>query len=319
LIPPISGVQFSLDGRIFESDENGFARITVKSPGVYQIEPVPFEDKGLGYQANFERWEPDNYETTRKITVPETTNLVAGYELSYPVRFLFMDPSGQPVDPNRVSSVTLSSSQGATLTFERGDSVWLQKNRIVRRLGGLDDIDVYYTVQNVMIDGSNVVNQGQQRFNLDQSKTWEIRLLLYNASFQSEDVLLGIPLGNEIELRYPDGNHHTFEFDSNQKVELVSLARGLYHVRVTHIPGISVFIPLALSRDQDITILVYSYLTIALVLAALVLVSTLLPLSSRPAVRRSIRNALELLFSAKRKNKPSLNDESIQDLGRSQG
>ena len=42
LIPPISGVQFSLDGRIFESDENGFARITVKSPGVYQIEPVPF-------------------------------------------------------------------------------------------------------------------------------------------------------------------------------------------------------------------------------------------------------------------------------------
>ena len=89
------------------------------------------------------------------------TPAFAGY---HQVRFRFVDPRGKPVNSKRIAFVTLRSGTGTTRRVTGRDPVWLPAERIVPLEGGLSRKSVEWSVQSVMVDGSNVVNRGQQRF-----------------------------------------------------------------------------------------------------------------------------------------------------------
>ena len=259
-VPPLPGMSFSLAGRRFTSDEAGVAQIEVNEPGSYVLEVLQPQVDNSEIRASFSRWGDDAFSPSREVVVPIDKPIDIGFEISYRVSQTFIDLDGQPVDPARVTSLTFKGSNGTTHLFKDNQPHWLLAGRVARLQNGLQETRILYSLMSVIIDGSNVVSQAQQRFQVNPNDVWPIRLLLYSASFSARDLLFPFPMGTGIRLEYPDGHNREFPFDSNRQIKVESLARGLYKVTVIGAKGIAPPTPIAMSRDQTMELMVISYL-----------------------------------------------------------
>lgn len=282
--PSLSGVKFTLDGKVFSSDDYGVARIEVNKVGKYHLEVLPLDAKNKDIQMAFGRWGDDYFQPTRDIEVPLDRSLEVGFEVSYKVSQTFIDLSHRPVNEKRVTSVTLKGSNGTTFTFEDNLPHWLPAGRVIRLNNGLEQTKILYSVISVVIDGSNVVSQAQQRFFVNPNDVWTVQLLLYKASFMARDALFRFPVGSGIHMEYPDGDLQSFTFGENQKQTIDGLARGIYRVTVTGAEGIAPATPIALSRNQDVELLVFSYLDIGVFVLIGLFLSLGLLLFGRPYI-----------------------------------
>ncbi|HLO31460.1 MAG TPA: hypothetical protein VK249_20080 [Anaerolineales bacterium] len=260
--PSLPNVKFSLDNQIFSSDGYGVARMEVKKAGNYHLKILPLENLDPDIQMNFSRWGDDIFQPGRDIKVPLDKPLQAGFEVSYLVNQTFVDLSDKPVDLSRITSVTLKGSNGTTYTFEDHQPHWLPAGRVIRLNNGLQETKILYSIISVVIDGSNVVSQAQQRYYVHPNDLWSVKLLLYSARFTAHDALFGFPVGSGVHVEYPDGDVQAFVFNSQKEHQSEGLARGIYRVTVTGAKGIAPPTPIALSRDQDVQLLVFSYLDI---------------------------------------------------------
>lgn len=258
-IPPLPNIKFSLDNQVFSSNAEGIARIEVEKGGMYRLELLTSEFADTNMQMEFSRWADDTFVPYRDIEVPLGKPLQVGFEVSYQVSHTFVDRAGEPVDPARITSVTIKGSNGTTYTFEDNQPHWLLAGRVIRLNNGLEQTKILYSVIDVTIDGSNVVSKAQQRFYIEPNDVWSLKLLLYSARFFAVDALFRFPIGSGIEMEYPNGNVQTFLFDSTEEHFSQGLARGIYHVTVIGARGIAPPTPMALSRDQDVELLVLSY------------------------------------------------------------
>lgn len=261
-VPPLPGARFSLDHELFIADVEGIARVEVAHVGSYQLEALPFEDSSNNLRAEFSRWNDEMFIPTREVKIPQQTSFEAGYILSYRASLRFNDQDGNQVNPMRISSVSIKSSFGGTFELEEETPHWYQDNRVVRRRFGLEVTRLLYSVLSVNVDGANVVNRAQQRFFVNPNDVWRIEILLYSTSFTAQDALFRFRIGSGINLVHPDGRREYVAFGSEDEITVHSLARGLYSVSVAGAAGYAPDIPVALSRDQDVNLLVISYLDI---------------------------------------------------------
>jgi hypothetical protein len=178
------------------------------------------------------------------------------------------------------------------LNIDNGAPRWLLASSVARRTNGLEATQILYSVDSVMIDGSNVVNQAQQRFYAEPDDTWEIQLLLYSMNVSGRDALFGFPIGSGLRLEYPDGRVEAKPFTAKAGVTIDSLVRGIYRVSVTGAPGLAPISPVALSRDQDVRLLVISYLDLAVVLGLAAILGIGLVLVGRPRLLPAIYHQL---------------------------
>jgi len=267
-IPPLPGISFSLEDRIFTSDEAGTARIKVEEAGVHALKILTTEKAESDMRAEFIRWSDEVFAPAREVIVPMDKTLEVGFEVSYQASQTFVDLSEQPVDPARITSLTIKGSNGVVHTFDDGQPRWLPTGRVVRRSYGLEETKILYSVMSVIIDGTNVVNKAQQRFFVHPNDVWQISLLLYSAHFTAYDALLRFPVGSGILLEYPDGRSENFSFGPDDDIEINSLARGPYTVTVTGASGMAPPTPLAMSRNQTVELLVFSRLDMAVMLGS---------------------------------------------------
>ena len=258
--PPLPKIKFALDDQVFASDDYGVARIEVTKAGKYHLELLPLDTKDPDIQMAFGRWSDDYFVPSRDIEIPLQKPLNVGLEVSYQVSQTFVDLDNKPVPLSRITSVTLKGSNGATYTFEDNLPHWLPAGRVIRLNNGLEETKILYSVISVVIDGSNVVSQAQQRFYVHQNDIWPVKLLLYSASFTARDALFRSPIGTGIHMEYPDGDVQTFNFEANHKHTIMGLARGIYRVTVIGAKGYAPPTPLALSRNQTMELMVFSYL-----------------------------------------------------------
>lgn len=282
--PALPDIKFSLSGKVFSSDDYGVARIEVQKAGKYHLELLPVETKDADIQMDFGRWGDEIFEPTRDIEIPLDKPLQIGFEVSYQVGQTFVDLKGRPVDQSRVTSITMKGSNGTTYTFEDNQPHWLPAGRVIRLNNGLEQTKILYSVISVVIDGSNVVSQAQQRYFVNPNDVWTVKLLLYKATFHARDALFGFPIGNGIHMEYPDGEVQSYTFDKNQKLTIDGLARGIYRVTVTGAEGYAPPTPIALSRDQDVELMVFSKLDIGVLAGLGLLLSLGLLLFGRPYI-----------------------------------
>lgn len=272
-IPPLEGIVFSLSqasddssADTFVADEDGIARIAIADTGTYQLDVSELSDETSGYRTTFSRWLDETFVPNREVKITTSAvRLEAGFDVFRLVSQDFVDLDGQPVDPDRISSMTLGSSTGSRIEIDADDTTWLHASRVVRRSSGLEVSETQYSVESVMIDGSSVVHRAQQRFFPNNVQEWEIELLLYSAKFSARDALFRFPTGIGIVLEYPDGHTEQHSFGPSAELLLESLPRGEYLVTVEGW-GIPMTRPLDLSRDQDVKLEVVSYLDVFVVL-----------------------------------------------------
>ena len=286
--PRLPDIKFSLDGRVFASDDYGVARILVSKTGKYQLDILPVESKDENIQMHFGRWGDDEFAPNRLIEVPLAKPLEVGFEVSYQVSQTFVDLDYQSVDSSRITSITYKGSNGATFTFEDTAPHWLPAGRIIRLNNGLQETKILYSVISIVIDGANVVSKAQQRFYVHENDLWTIQVLLYSARFTARDAIFGFPIGTGIHMEYPDGDVQDYAFDPDEGYTLEGLARGIYRVTVTGAQGYAPPTPIALSRNQDVELMVFSYLDMGFLASIGLLLSVGLLAYGRPYIFKQI-------------------------------
>ena len=336
-VPGLQGLDFAFGGHRYTTGENGTVAIPVAAPGKYHLLALPWRHENRGVRVAFARWGDDSFTPGRTVTVNGSRTVEVGYGVSYLRGVSFYDcvhaedadrKTGtrtgcednvvRRVRPSRVTSVTLANSIGSKLVFKHDKRKfkrkfkprWLEGVRVSRRLNGLEETLITYSVMQVMVGGSDVVNQAQQRFYLAKPddpkkkplghvslarKNFHIRLSLYDASFSTHDLLFRGSVGRALQITYPNGRQLEVALVKG-KASLRSMPRGLYQVKVKASSGIPMTVPVSLSKNQPgMQLKVISYADVLSSFAAFALVSIVLVTARRPALRANIRRRISKL------------------------
>jgi hypothetical protein len=264
-VPAVAGITFQMDGRLFVSDQDGRASINVNHAGSYRLDMLINRYSNPSTEVKFGRWSDDFFQPYRNITVPSNKVTQVGLTIYHKVNLKFFDLEGFPVDPSRISEITIRSVQGDSFTLKPGDSPWMPSSRTARYHTGLEVTDLMYSVNSVTIDGSNVVNSAQQRFYAKQNDTWSISLLLYSLHVTVRDALFASPTGSAIDVVFPNGQATRYPLDPSGRMDLHALARGIYRVNLIGSKGLGTSTPVALSRNQTVNLKIVTRADMAVV------------------------------------------------------
>ncbi len=196
----------------------------------------------------------------RDITVSGNASLQVGLFIEHKVSLSFVDLEGNPVPPERISAINLKNMRGDTYNLKNGQARFFPGSKVARRLAGLDVTQLQYSVMSVTVDGSNVVNQAQQRFYTGPGDNWQVSLLLYSAQISAQDAFFKFPVGNGVTLTYPNEHEEQLPFGPDNQVTINGLARGIYHVGINGVTGYAPATPVALSQDQVVNLVVLTWI-----------------------------------------------------------
>jgi hypothetical protein len=253
-VPAVAGITFQMDGQLFVTGQDGMASINVNHAGQYRLEMLLDRYNNPSEEIQFGRWSDNYYQPYRDVTVPSNTVTQVGLNIYHKVNLKFVDLESFPVDPSRISEITIRSVQGDVFTLMPGDTPWVPASRTARYHTGLEKTDLLYSVNSVIIDGSNVVNSAQQRFYANADDTWSISLLLYSLHITARDALLASPTGKSVELVFPNGQSAYYPLDKSGRLDVHALARGIYHVNLLGANGLGTSTQVALSRNQIVNL-----------------------------------------------------------------
>jgi len=263
-VPAVSGITFQMDGQQFVSGPDGMATVDINQAGVYRLSVLLDQYKNPSQQVEFGRWSIESYQPSRDVQVPSDSVIQVGLNIYHKVNLKFVDLDNYPVDLSRIGSISIRSVQGDVFDLKPGETPWLPASRTARRQNGLQETDLLYSINSVIIDGSNVVNSSQQRFYAKLDDTWSISLLLYTLNISVKDGLFAAPVGKSINLVYPDGQNVHFDLDNAGNAQIHTLARGIYHVSLIGVKGLGTSTPVALSRNQAVTMRIITPLDFAI-------------------------------------------------------
>jgi hypothetical protein len=260
-VPPVPGAKVSADGRIVRADDEGIARLPVaRFSGLEERFNAPQARVAKNRRVELDRIRGQLHNAYNGKVIE------VGLRTERLVSWTFTDRTGQPVHPDRIEKVVFKSSTGELLRLtgeDIGKPRWVAASRTQQTSSGLMSKDIYWTVQSVLMDGSELVNRSQQRFVPDETTKWPISLLFFRARVKAADLLFGTPTGNGIQVTGPDGTVTRHPFDEDGYVTLPAVARGEYRMEV-YGAGLSVSRPVSVSKDQDVELLVISRLDLAL-------------------------------------------------------
>ena len=277
-LPPVAGIEIAFEDQRATTDESGVvlfrsdARSDISSELRMVDEEVRRDD--FGVRARFNRF----YNAGRGDTV-------LALHVERPVTFAFFDLQGNRIAPESIESLRIKNNIGAVVDQASISGVnWLQASRVVSTPVGPEVRPILWSVDEVLVQDTNVVNRAQLRFFPVEVDHVDIDLLFYSARFRSRDAFFGRVAGERIRLTDPTGRVTHYDLDASGEVLVEGLPRGDYQV-VVEGPGLPLGRPVALSRDQEVNLALLTWLDLGVVaLAGLLFVST--PLAIRYARRR---------------------------------
>jgi hypothetical protein len=282
VVPPMAGVAFTLDGRGFRSGADGVASITADGVATRRLTVgVPAPRSGLRYE--FQRWTGgyggDEFSTSRTVRMGgRVTRLVAGFTEVCLVRWSFVDTQGDPIPSGVVESVVLKDDSGGRYQKPGDGAHWLPASQAVRdNSNRVTARPLDYSVEGVLVNGANAVFRSQQRFRPEPNATWPISLRFYQMRISAHDAVFGFSAGSALQLRSPDGRVRRLDLDERSRAVSGRLARGDYQLKVQG-PGISWWVPVSLSRDQQVELVFLTWLDLSVAAAVALLVLVGLPL-----------------------------------------
>jgi hypothetical protein len=238
-VPPVPGIPFAIDGRVFTADSRGVATILItkaqrealradRSAHLTVVEPV-FRSSPVA-RARFTGWSGDGQYRSGGPVLEEYQR--ATFDIDYLTSFRFTTTAGDPVAAASLRSMRLLSTLGDRVTVNPAKPLWLQGSRTATGALGLQSQAVSYRVQAVRAAGVNAVNRGQQQFFPSRQHLVDVALLFFDVHFIARDALLGSSAGSSLRLQYPDGRTQTIPLRGGRSVVVRDLPRGTYHVTV---------------------------------------------------------------------------------------
>jgi hypothetical protein len=282
-VPPVPGVELLFDGQPVTTDAAGVAVIN-----------TPYRLTGHTLKLVRPEWTSENGRIQTKFTVwrspvpeqkhsPTITHLILrrnhaiqlGFRVSYQVNFSFVTNGNQSVPSSRISGVELRADGGYISSVAGGRTIRLLGVQPVQEAGALVAHTVNYTLQSVMVDGSNVVNVGQQRVIPKRQQSAKFMLQLRQLTITAHDRFFGRQVGRAVVVTYPDGRRVSYRFNRAHQVVLTNLARGHYQVHIDG-GGLLTSQAVVLSRNQIVNMPILTWpdiITLIVVLAVVAVVA----------------------------------------------
>ena len=283
-VPPLAGIPISVNGQSLTTDAKGLAVVDIGTAGPVDLEVLqkPNTNVDENTRVSFVRWSDEGFQPKRTLNITGDDHIQIGFSVSHPVVHSFVDLSGNSIDYSKVTTMLVRTSTGELVTFSDNQPRWITSTQIARRRLGLEATNVLYSVESVMIDGTNVVNRYQQRYLAQVNTPWQIQLLLYSAIVNANDALFGFSVGHGITLEYPDGHTQDFSFSPNKDIHLDTLARGTYRIKVNGVQNLTGWTPVALSRSQTVQLQVFSSVDVAAITALGIVIALTMLFYGRP-------------------------------------
>jgi hypothetical protein len=282
-VPALRGIPIVFDGRLYRTNHGGRVYLPPTSRSVRGrlfVRDVRLPGR---IKATFGRWYGN---------LDRPSNLIrAALDIHYLVRWRFTDLQKRPIPFGRVTSISFKASHGHMHKFEQeefGKWQWFQGSRVISTPEGPRSKDLYYTVEKVIVDGTNVVNRAQQRFEPAHRRNLALRLLFYKAEFNASDALFKFPIGRGIKLTFPNGTIKSYAFGPGARLTVDRLPRGQYWV-VVEGPGVSFLRPLTMSKNQRMPLEVLSWFDMGFVVGVVIAIAIGLLLVGRPWLLRYAR------------------------------
>jgi len=267
-IPATAGIHFKLGELSFVSGQDGTVMLPMNSGQNYSVVVDPSAANSDTTLYEFNCWSDVNSTDKRTVSVTNDKAIQVGFNVYNKVGMTFKDSNGSPVDPARVTLITLQSGQGEAFSFSDGQPRWLLASVINRQTDGLRPENVQYSLTNVIVDGSNVVDQSKQAFFAHPGESWPLTLQLFSVHITARDAIYQNPVGSGVALEYPNGQLQTIPFSANKDVTIAALGQGSYHVQVTGVSGIASYTPIELSQNQEVDLMLPTQLDMLSAFAA---------------------------------------------------
>lgn len=273
--PSLKGVDFSLAGRHFSSNQQGTARTTVH-PGTYEVSVgTSYKSTDAGLRAKFSTWSGGATSPTRVLIVNGPSNIQAGFEVDYLVKSQFSSADGSRIAAKSINFVTLVDDEGSSSThpgFEPGlagptavwwdrhppGTRWLAGNRIAESDGELTVKSASYQVDHAVIDGIRIPVSSAP-FAPAESHRWPIRLEAHSVGIEARDLIFASRTGSEVRLTYPDGRVRRRRIENG---ELSLLPPGTY-VASAEATGLPIKARFTVPRSGNVRLPVITYADMA--------------------------------------------------------
>jgi hypothetical protein len=282
-VPPEPGVKLLFDDQPVTTDAAGVAVIStpyrLTGHTLKLVRPEWTSDHGR-IETKFTVWrspvpEQKHSSTLTHLILRRNHAIQLGFRVSYRFNFSFVTTGNQSVPSNRVSGVALRADGGYINSVTGGQTIRLLGIQPVQEAGALVAHTVNYTLQNVIVDGSNVVNVGQQHVSPTRQSSAQFMLQLRQLTITAHDRFFGMRAGRAVVVTYPDGRRVSYRFNRAHQVVLTNLARGHYQVHIDG-GGFLTSQAVVLSRNQIVSMPILTWpdiVTLIAVLAAIVVVA----------------------------------------------
>ncbi len=268
-VPPLPNLRYTLGSLSAVTGPDGVAALPVPKSGTYQLTADLNADTSptATVRASFVRWLDNVFTANRTINVTGPATYSMGLKVAYRAHIKYVDLDNQPVDPSLVDQAQFSTGTGegdVVINSQTGvNDVWWSAATTIRAGQQLIPSPITYRAISIKIHGAESVNRGQQSWTPTQDGTWTIQLLLYKMTVQTHDAIFGSPVSGQIQLTYPDGYVVSRPVGGDGQVTFDSLPRGQYQLHLNS-SAFTPPTPVALSKPQDATLRVITFMDIGL-------------------------------------------------------
>ncbi|MFI6360193.1 hypothetical protein ACIBJF_48435 [Streptomyces sp. NPDC050743] len=292
-VPVLAHVRFTFDGAQIVTDSRG--RATYTGSHDFEEHSLTLHDAVINTKHRryrFARWsgqrDPDQAFRTSVEGLPLRADytVTAAFSARYPVTTSFTDQHGTPVAAGRISSVSVRSDTGSRVDVPPGRTVWLDGLLPVFRKSVLTTRTISYSLQSVMVDGTNTVDAGKQRFTPAGSDQAVFVTQFHDLTISAHDAVLAGAIGSAAKVTMPDGKVRTIPFGRDASATLRGLPRGHYAVDVKA-GGLTARQEVLLSKDRAVDVQVIGDEDLVGAAGLLLAIAVGLLFAGRTAARRA--------------------------------
>jgi len=303
-VPPLADVHFTFDGADLTTDASG--RTSYTDDHNFNSHSIALVDTAIDLpdrHYRFARWagQRDPGQAFRPAVggLPMRANytVTAAFTVQYPVSARFMDEKGRPIDLDRILAVKVKSDSGQLVDFPKNGTIWLDGTLPTYRKSELVESDVTYSLQSVMMGGTNIVDAGRQRFSPAKSSTVTFTGQFFDLTVRAHDAMFRNNVGSHAKVAYPDGKVRSIPLGPDGTAVLAGLPRGQYTVTIAGGGGVVLAEQFNLSKDKDLDLAVVSYLDAGSIALVVLLIAAGLLLVGRARLRRYLRLLLNRIHA----------------------
>jgi hypothetical protein len=293
-VPSLPGVRFVFDGTPIVTGPQGSTSVTEQHN--FSAHSLTLADTKLsasGRQYTFVRWagqrDPDQAfrPTVQGLPMRANYTVTASFAIMCQVSPRLAQQNGVALPVNRVSQISVRNNLGQPATLRPSGTTWLPCSWPVYRDSLLSSTDLEYSVQSMLVSGSNAVHVGVERFKPSRMPNPELTGYFYALTITAHDAIFGGAVGGYALLTMPDRTVRRVWLGPRHIATVGNLPQGNYQVQIKA-RGASISPQtFRLSKDQTANLAAVTRGDIAVVGGALLAGLIGIPLLSRTR-RRSI-------------------------------